>query len=74
MNEFNYRMAVTIEDFYAPHEFKINEEYVKWVFRLRGKKDGESFEKMVPFHICEESDYAEFYPIKRDQVKKLANI
>ena len=36
LNEFNFRIAFTIEDLYAPRELKNNETFVKWVFRVNG--------------------------------------
>ena len=30
---------------------------------MYGKKNGKSYEKMLPYHECNEVDYAEFYPI-----------
>ena len=36
LNEFNFRIAFTIEDLYAPRELKNDETFVKWVFRVNG--------------------------------------
>ena len=33
-------MAVTIEDFNSPSKLKNDERYVKWFFRIVGKRDG----------------------------------
>ena len=43
LSERNFRMAVTIEDFYGPFKQKNDERYVKWLFRLVGKRDGVFF-------------------------------
>ena len=43
LNEINYRIAFTIEDYYAPRQIKDDERYVKWVFRVFGKKDSVFF-------------------------------
>ena len=63
LSERKFRMAFSIEPYYAPFELKNDPDYVRWVFQLWGKKDGISYEKILPYHLCTEEDYAEFYPI-----------
>ena len=55
-------MAFTIED-YVKRERKDDPAYVKWAVRFFGKKNGERFEKWLPFHKCTAEDYSEFYPL-----------
>ena len=74
LNEYKFRIAFTVEDFYAPHRFKDDDRYVKWVFRRLGLKDGVYFERFIPHHRCTESDYAEFFPIEENMEKKLNTI
>ena len=45
LNENNFRLAVTIEDYTAPRQLKNDPQYVKWMFRMVGKQGGEDFEK-----------------------------
>ena len=40
LNDAKFRIAVTIEDYYSPRELKTDPRYVKWIFRLYGKRDG----------------------------------
>ena len=63
LNEKNMRFAFAIEDFLVPKQLKNDPDYVKWVVRLFGRKDGKYFQKQLPYHICTEEDYADFYPI-----------
>ena len=63
LSERKFRMAFSIEPYYAPYEIKNDPDFVRWVFQLWGKKDGISYEKILPYHLCTEEDYAEFYPI-----------
>ena len=43
LNEKNFRFAVSIEDYYSPRKLKNDPNYVKWLFRLYGKRKGEWF-------------------------------
>ena len=43
LNEEKFRIAVTIEDYYPPIALKNDPKYVKWFFRLVGKRKGEAF-------------------------------
>ena len=38
--------------------FKNDTRYVKYIARLVGLQEEESFEIITPFHICTEEDYA----------------
>ena len=40
LKEKNFRLAVSIEDYFAPRRLKDDPKYVKWIFRLYGKKKG----------------------------------
>ena len=74
LNDHNFRIAFTVEDYNAPYGLKDSEEYVKWIFREFGIKDGVSYERIVPHHKCTEEDYAEFYQIEKNQAKELDEI
>ena len=63
LSERRFRIAVTIEDFFSPIKMKSDPKYVKWFFRLYGKRKGIFYERMLDYHFCTDEDYAEFYPI-----------
>ena len=62
MNERNFKVAFAVEGF-RTKDLKYDPRYVKWIFRMYGKKDGIEYEKMLDHHWCNDDDYAEFYPI-----------
>ena len=74
LNEQNVRIAFNVEDYYAPWHFKNDENYVKWIFRMYGKKDNEFFSRNLPYHACTEEEYDEFYPIEPIYEKLLDSI
>jgi len=63
LNSHNFRIAFAIEDFLSPKKLKNDPHYVKWVFRVFGRKNGEPFQRQLDYHMCTEEDYEEFYPI-----------
>ena len=58
-------MAFAVEN-YKTQELKDDpdQKYVKWIFQMHGRKNGEYFRKVLPYHRCTDSDYDLFYPIK----------
>ena len=56
-------MAFTLENIIWPNVVKNDPQYIKWIPRLYGKRDGVKFEKILPYHTCTEADLAEFSPI-----------
>ena len=40
LNKNNFRIAVSVEDYYPPKQRKNDPEYVKWMFRIVGKRKG----------------------------------
>ena len=61
----NFRMAVTIEDYFPPIAQKNDLRFVKWIFRMVEKHNGVWTERMLPYHNCTDADYDDFYPIVR---------
>ena len=59
--EINFRIAWSIEGYHS-REMKNDPKYVKYLVRKVGRKNGESFEKIMDYHICTEDDWAEFTP------------
>ena len=43
VKERGFRIAVSVESFLKPNEQKNNPKYVKYIFRLAGKRNGKSF-------------------------------
>ena len=74
LNEANFRIAFTVEDYYAPHQLKDDDRYVRWLFRVLGKKNGVYFENFIPYHKCTEADYSDFFKIEESAEKKLNEI
>ena len=44
VRDAGFRIAVSIEDYFEPKKLKNDPKYVKWLFRIYGKKDGEPFQ------------------------------
>ena len=65
LNERKYRIAFTVESYLEPIEQKRDPKYVKYLFRLYGRKNGQEFERHVSYHNCTDADYEEFYPVKK---------
>ena len=61
-NERNMKVAFAFEGF-RDKKMKADPRYVRWIIRIFGKKDGDSYEKIYPHHECTEQDYELFYPI-----------
>lgn len=59
LNESGFRMAFTVEG-YLDQIAKRDPKFVKWFVRLVGKKDGEDFEKILPYHKCTDEDWKDF--------------
>ena len=51
LNESNFRIAVAIEGF-RKKDMKDDPRFVKWIFRVYGKKDGEEYERILSSHKC----------------------
>ena len=55
------RFAFGIEGF-LDKTLKDDPRYVKTLVRFWGNKDGESYERIFPFHKCTAEDFEEFAP------------
>ena len=67
LNEVGFRMAVSVEGF-GPDDLKDDKRYVKYIFRMYGKKNWEPYERILPYHKCTDEDYDQFYPIQSGSV------
>ena len=63
LNDKNYRIAFTIESYMSPKVQKNDPRYVKYLFRLYGKRNGVKYEKLLTYHNCTDADYDKFYPV-----------
>ena len=43
LNERKFRVAVSIEDYYGVIKLKDDPKYVKWIFRIYGKKNNKYY-------------------------------
>ena len=68
LNEMNFRVAFALKG--SKLDLKNDPRYVKWIFRVYGKKDGERYEKILNHHVCTDEDYAQFSPIAKSSAKK----
>lgn len=63
MNEQGFRFAIAIDDYLNQNELKNDPRYVQWRFRLFKKVNNKIEAKDLEYKLCDEDDYAEFYPI-----------
>ena len=61
LKENGIRFAFGVEGF-IDKQIKNDPRYVKILTRIWGKKDGSSFEKILPHHKCTAEDFIEFAP------------
>ena len=73
LNEKGFRMAVSVESFLGKKQ-KNDPKYVKYIFRLAGKKNGISYQKILPYHTCTDEDYDQFYPVQTTSKKLLGKL
>ena len=53
---------------------KNDPRYVKWIFRLAGKRKGVDFERILPHYKCTDEDYKQFYPVQKRSKIELETI
>ena len=63
-----------MEDYYAPRELKNNPEYIKWMIRVYGIKDGVPYNRHITPHPCTDEDYNAFYPVEAASAGYLAEL
>ena len=56
-------MAFAFEG-YDDEQFKNDSNYVRYIFRITGKKNNQWYERLIPYHVCTMEDYEKFYPIQ----------
>ena len=72
LNKIDFRAAFAFVGF-TDEELKNDPRYVRYIFRITGKKDDEYFERILPHHVCTEEDYAVFSPIQSHYKEVLDN-
>ena len=71
--EKNFKMAFSVEGF-LDKENKNDPRYVKWYVRIVNTDDGKRSEKLLPYRLCTEDDYAEFNPVATKSALALRDI
>ena len=61
LKDSDIRFAFGIEGF-LDKKLKNDPRYVKTLFRLWGKRGGEPYEKIMPYHKCTAEDFDQFAP------------
>lgn len=73
LNEEGFRFAFTFEG-KLDRERKDDPAYVKYLVRLKGLKNGEKYEKILPYHDCTDSDWQEFAPPSKGASRLFSSI
>ena len=73
LNEEGFRFAFTIESF-LEKEVRDDPAFVKYIVRAFGRVDGEGYEKLLPYHKCEDSDFEGFAPFSIAHESSFENI
>lgn len=56
--ESGFRIAVTVEDFQAPHKIKDDSRFVQWKFRMYRKSAEKGIEiRYLDYKVCDEADF-----------------
>ena len=74
LNKHNFRMAFTVESFLYPLQQKNDPRYVKYIVRMYGKRNGEYYQRILPYHKCTDEDFKDFYPVKKQSTNSLQAI
>ena len=64
LNDINFRFAFSIEGYHS-REMKNDPRYVKYLVRVFGIHEGKEYERLIPYHKCTDSDWAQFAPPKK---------
>lgn len=65
LTEVGMQFAFGVEG-YIDKELKDDGRFVKAFARIRGNRDGETYEQMLPYHRCTKSDWDLFAPPTQD--------
>ena len=77
LNEIGFRFAFSYRRYGSgpsSHELIDNPDYVKYIVRYTGKRNGTGFEEILPYHKCTDADYAGFYPPAKNSLDDLKEI
>ena len=56
LNEINFRLAFSYRS-YNSKELVDDPRYVRWIVRMRGRRDGKDYEELLPYHKCTDIDF-----------------
>ena len=74
LSKQNFRIAFTVESFTLDPKQLNDGRYIKYIFRQYGKRNGEYYQRILPYHTCTDEDYNEFYPVKKSSISFLKEI
>ena len=74
LNDNNYRIAFTVESYLHPKKQKRDPRFIKYLFRLYGKRNGIYYDRILDYHNCTEADYNEFHPVKSQSEQVLLEL
>ena len=57
LNDRDFRIAFSFEST-LEEKLIYDPSYVRWIFREYGFQDNEWYEKILPYHVCADEDYA----------------
>ena len=73
LNEVKFRMAFTVEGF-LDKKRKDDPRYVKYLLGVKGRVDGDRYERFFPYHECTADDFLKFYPIDTRSKSKFDSV
>ena len=66
-------MAFTIEGYFDKKR-KDDERYVRFFVNILGKRNGRTFQQIVPHHKCTSAELADFSPIAPEDARKFEEV
>ena len=62
VKDLGFKMAFTMQDFLT-RELKNDPRYVKWFLMMYGKRNGEWFDEVIPYHECSVQELYDMGPV-----------
>lgn len=74
LRESNFKLAFTLNDYYSGEPIN-DPRYIRWeAVHFYIDADFSRHYKTLPFHECNETDYAQFNPVASEQVEDMENL
>ena len=73
LNKIDFRLAFSVEN-YKTRERKDDPRFVKYLVRVYGINEGVEFEEIVPYHRCNDEDWAKFPPAADNSADSIETI